>query len=134
VSVNGSAVHLLRHYAILPPKGLEPRGGLPAGRLRQVFDYMHAQLGDELSLRQLADLVQLSPYHFAALFKQRTGCAPYQYFLRRRIAHAQHLLAETRISLAAKHSLPVTGQLDDATRRALQLPLPGGGGVGTGGG
>ena len=32
-----------------------------------------------------------------------------------------------------QNALPDTGQLDDATRRALQLPLPGGGAPGPGG-
>jgi AraC family transcriptional regulator len=94
------AVHLLRRYAVRPPTDGDPRGGLPPARLRQVLDYMHAHLGEELSLRQLAAVVQLSPHHFAARFKQSTGVAPYQYLLRQRLAMAQHLLAETRLSLA----------------------------------
>jgi peptidoglycan hydrolase-like protein with peptidoglycan-binding domain len=32
-----------------------------------------------------------------------------------------------------QYGLPVTGMLDDATRKALQLTLPGGGATGTGG-
>jgi AraC family transcriptional regulator len=71
----------------------------PPARLRRVLDYMHSHLGEELSLRQLAAVVQLSPHHFTALFKQSTGVAPYQYLLRQRIATAQHLLAETHLSL-----------------------------------
>jgi AraC family transcriptional regulator len=56
--------------------------------------------GDSRFLRQLAGVVQLSPHHLAALFKQSTGCSPYQYLLRQRFATAQHLLAKTRLSLA----------------------------------
>jgi AraC family transcriptional regulator len=94
------AVHLLRHYAVCPATDGAPRGSLPPARLCRVLDYMHAHLADELSLRQLAHVVQRSPYHFAALFKQSTGCAPYQYLLRQRIATARQWLAETRLSLA----------------------------------
>ena len=93
-------MHLLRHYAVRLPKGVEPRGGLPPGQLRRVLDYMQAHLGEELSLCQLAAVVQLSPHHFATRFKQSTGMAPYQYLLRQRIATAQHLLAEMHLSLA----------------------------------
>jgi AraC family transcriptional regulator len=93
-------MHLLRHYAVRLPKDVDPRGGLPPGQLRRVLDYMQAHLGDEISLRHLADLVRLSPHHFAALFKQSTGSAPYQYLLRQRIAHARHLLVENHLSLA----------------------------------
>jgi AraC family transcriptional regulator len=94
------ALHLLRRYAVYPPAEGEPRGGLPPARLRRVLDYMQAHLGEELSLCQLAAVVQLSPHHFAARFKQSTGLAPYQYLLRQRIATAQQWLAETRLSLA----------------------------------
>jgi AraC family transcriptional regulator len=94
------ALHLLQRYAVCPPADGNPAGGLPPARLRRVLDYMHAHLGDELTLRQLAEVVQLSPHHFAALFKQSTGCSPYQYLLRQRFATAQHLLAKTRLSLA----------------------------------
>jgi AraC family transcriptional regulator len=94
------ALHLLRRYAVYPPTGGDPRGGLPPARLRQVLEYMHTHLGDELSLRQLAAVVQLSQHHFAALFKQSTGCSPYQYLLRQRLATAQQWLAEPRLSLA----------------------------------
>jgi AraC family transcriptional regulator len=94
------ALHLLQRYAVCPSTDGDPQGGLPPARLRRVLDYMHAHLGEELSLRQLAAVVQLSPHHFAARFKQSTGVAPYQYVLRQRIATAQHLLAETHLSLA----------------------------------
>jgi AraC family transcriptional regulator len=94
------ALHLLQRYTVCPSTDGDPRGGLPPARLHRALDYMHAHLGEELSLRQLAAVVQLSPHHFAARFKQSTGVAPYQYVLRQRIATAQHLLAETHLSLA----------------------------------
>jgi AraC family transcriptional regulator len=94
------ALHLLQRYAVCPPTDDEPRGGLPPARLRRVFDYMQAHLGEELSLRQLAAVVQLSPHHFAVRFKQSTGVAPHQYLLRQRIATAQQWLAEPRLSVA----------------------------------
>jgi AraC family transcriptional regulator len=75
-------------------------GAAPPARLRRVLDYMHAHLGEELSLHQLAAVVQLSPHHFAQRFKQSTGVAPYQYVLRQRLATARQWLAETPLSLA----------------------------------
>jgi AraC family transcriptional regulator len=42
-----------------------------------VIAYIHAYLDQDLSLAELASLVQLSPYHFARLFKQSTGLAPH---------------------------------------------------------
>jgi len=43
---------------------------------------------------------QTSPAHFARLFKQSTSLSPHQYVLARRMASAQHLLAETGLSLS----------------------------------
>jgi AraC family transcriptional regulator len=94
------ALHLLQRYAVCPSTAGDPQGGLPPAQLRHVLDYMHAYLGEELSLRQLAAVVQLSPHHFAARFKQSTGLAPHQYVLRQRIATAQQLLHEPHLSLA----------------------------------
>ena len=93
-------VHLLRRYAGCPPAGGAPRCGLPPALLRRVLDYMHVHLGDEISLRHLAEVVQLSPHHFATLFKQSTGYAPHQYLLRQRVAQARHLLTKTRLPLS----------------------------------
>jgi AraC family transcriptional regulator len=94
------AVHLLRRYGVRPAKPIEARGGLSPGQLRRVVDYVQAHVGDDINLPRLAAVVQLSPHHFAALFKQSTGVTPYQYVLQQRLAKAQALLEGTRLSLA----------------------------------
>jgi AraC family transcriptional regulator len=43
--------------------------------------------------------VQMSPTHFAHLFKHATGLAPHQYVSRRRIEQAKRLLANTDMPL-----------------------------------
>ena len=47
----------------------------------------------------LAAVAQMSPTHFAHLFKHATGLAPYQYVNLCRIKHAKRLLAETDMPL-----------------------------------
>jgi AraC-like DNA-binding protein len=86
------AVHLVHRYAVFPEKETY-RGGLPLRRLRAVTEYMEAHLEEQISLRQLADLAQMSPYYFGHLFKQTTGLSPHQFFLRRRIQKAKYMLA-----------------------------------------
>lgn len=67
------AAHILRHYSIQNLSLKEAVGGLPKSRLREVIDYIQTHLDRNLSLVDLAVLVQISPHHFARLFKQSTG-------------------------------------------------------------
>jgi AraC family transcriptional regulator len=73
---------------------------LPRAKLRQTIDYINANLERNLSLLELAELVQMSPHYFARLFKQSTGISPHQYMLTCRIEKAQKLLTKQDLSLA----------------------------------
>jgi AraC family transcriptional regulator len=95
------AVHLLQHYTVWPPQMPTYHGRLPQARLRRVLEYMQAHLDRELSLAELAAVVQMSPYYFSRLFKQSTGLSPYQYVLQQRVEWAKRLLAEARLPIAA---------------------------------
>ena len=93
------AAHFLRRYTAAHPARREVSGGLAPYKLRRVLAYIQTHLEEQLSLEQLATVAQLSPTHFARLFKHATGWAPHQYASRCRIAHAKRLLAETDMSL-----------------------------------
>jgi AraC family transcriptional regulator len=75
------------------------RGGLPVRQLRKVEDYVHERLADDISLDSLAELAELSPFHFSRVFKQTTGMSPLQFVTRERITRAQQLIRETKRSL-----------------------------------
>jgi AraC family transcriptional regulator len=68
------------------------RGGLPGRKLRAVLEYIHQHLVTNLTLRDLAAVAHLSPYHFARLFKISTGLPPRQYIIGRRVERAKQLL------------------------------------------
>jgi AraC-like DNA-binding protein len=93
------AIHLIRKYSISAEKAGGHRGGLPIWRLRHVMDFIEEHLGEEIRLSQLADLAQMSLYHFGHLFKQSTGLPPHQFCLQRRIVRAKKLLADSRLSI-----------------------------------
>ncbi|MFN3358922.1 MAG: helix-turn-helix domain-containing protein [Pseudomonas sp.] len=97
-------LHLLRNYAVFTPKQTAVKGTLPADALRQVCDYVHDHLGEEITLEALAAQVHLSPYHFARQFKEATGLPPYQYVLQCRVEQAKTLLT------AGKHSISEVAQ------------------------
>jgi AraC family transcriptional regulator len=67
-------------------------GGLPEFRLRRVREYIEANLRRPLRLTELSAVVNMSPFHFARLFKRSTGLSPHQFVLRVRIAAASVLL------------------------------------------
>ncbi|MGB7840188.1 MAG: helix-turn-helix transcriptional regulator, partial [Terrimicrobiaceae bacterium] len=73
------------------------RGGLPIARLRKIEDYVRANLAESIS--KLAELAELSPFHFSRVFKQATGMTPLQFVTRERMLQAQQLIRETSRSL-----------------------------------
>jgi AraC family transcriptional regulator len=75
------------------------RGGLPIRQLRKVEDYVSGNLAEEISVEALAELVELSPFHFSRVFEQATGMTPLQFVTQERITRAQQLIRETSRSL-----------------------------------
>ncbi len=70
------------------------RGGLSGRQQRIVCQYIADNLDQDISLAELARLVQLSPAHFSHAFKQSLGISPHRYQLRQRIECAKTLLAD----------------------------------------
>lgn len=75
------------------------RGGLPIRQLRKVEDYVSERLAEDISVEALAEVVELSPFHFSRVFKQSTGMTPLQFVTGERITHAQQFIRETSRSL-----------------------------------
>jgi AraC-like DNA-binding protein len=74
-------------------------GALPKWRLKRVIDYIDANLGEPITLADLAAATALSPMHFAAQFRMSTGVRPREYLLRRRVERAQELLLQPDSSI-----------------------------------
>jgi AraC-like DNA-binding protein len=74
-------------------------GSLPKWRLKRVLEYIDANLGEPITLADLAAATMLSPMHFAAQFRMSTGVRPHEYLLRRRIGRAQELLLQPGLSI-----------------------------------
>lgn len=86
------AMHLLSRYSMRNPAVLPDRGSLPQQPLKQIIDYIQENLDQNVSLAELAEIVKLSPYYFARLFKQSTGLPPHQYQIKCRVDRAKDLL------------------------------------------
>ena len=75
------------------------RGGLPKSRLNHVREYIEHHLDGNISMTALAEVADLSLYHFAKAFKQSTGATPHQYVLARKIERAKELLSDPNRSV-----------------------------------
>jgi AraC family transcriptional regulator len=68
------------------------RGGLPAWQRKRLIEFIEEHLAEEISLAALAELVDLSLYHFARVFAQSFGVPPHRYHMARRMERAKGLL------------------------------------------
>ena len=98
--INALCHHLLEHHATYE-QHLPAGGRLTAAVLARIDAYLEAHADAPVTLETLAGLANLSVFHFARLFKQATGVAPYQYVLRWKIRRAQQLLRLGHAPVAA---------------------------------
>jgi len=108
--------HVVKHYTIdrWKPKAV-PRA-VDSRRLKQVVDYIEANLVESLALEELAAQACLSPFHFSRLFKEATGTSPLRYVTDRRVEAAKVALTSedsSLIDIALDHGF---GSLDHFIR------------------
>jgi AraC family transcriptional regulator len=72
---------------------------LTRSQARRVLEYIETNLSREVTLREMAGVVDLSPYHFARMFKRTMSTAPHRYVLERRVERAKAMLRTTGASL-----------------------------------
>jgi AraC family transcriptional regulator of arabinose operon len=61
----------------------------------RALEFMHAHESGHIRLSELTKVAGMSETHFSSVFKQHTGMAPLQYFLRIKLTQAKRMLAET---------------------------------------
>lgn len=108
-------------------------GGLAEWQKNRLVDYIETHLEQPITIMQLAELVRLSPYHFARAFKRSFGVPPHRYHMLRRIEATKILLGRTsepiteialRLGFSETSALTagfrrVTGQSPSEYRRSL---------------
>lgn len=93
-------IHLLRHYSTFTQPITFENRSLTHTRLQQAIEYIHAHLDRELSLAELAGVINISPTYFANLFKRAMGVSPHQYVVQQRVERAKLLLLKTDLAIA----------------------------------
>lgn len=74
--------------------------GLTHTQLQQVLDHVCTHLDRDLSLTELAEVINISPTYFANLFKQAIGISPHQYVIQQRVERAKTMLTKTELTIA----------------------------------
>lgn len=96
------SVHLLQHYAGRKASrklaAIAPVSS-PRSNLGAIADYIQLHCDRNLSLIELANLAQMSLYHFARSFKQQIGLSPHQYLIRCRVERAKGLLLQNELTV-----------------------------------
>lgn len=92
-------LHLLKNYTSAAAVQENTSGGLSGYRLRRVREYIDAHLEEDLSLAEIAEVADLSQFHFARAFRKSTGKTPQQYLMQQRIERAKDLLARKDLPL-----------------------------------
>lgn len=90
---------LLRVFApLLLSHAEDVDGVLPAGHehpaVRRAKAYLEAHYAEEVPLHELGNVVNMSPFHLARVFRQTVGVPPHAYQTQLRLACAKTLLAQ----------------------------------------
>jgi hypothetical protein len=70
------------------------RGCLTPRQEKIAKEFLDANIQNNVSLEYVARLCNLSPAHFARLFRRTAGVTPYQWFVHRRLAQAKRRLRQ----------------------------------------
>ncbi|WP_439484361.1 AraC family transcriptional regulator [Cyclobacterium plantarum] len=68
-------------------------------RIRNVIDFTHSNYKRKISLKEVADLVHLSPQYFCKFFKRNAGITYTTFLNEIRIGHACRLLVKKRVNI-----------------------------------
>jgi AraC family transcriptional regulator len=94
------ALHVVRTLSnVAAPVRILHRGLAPAV-LHRACDYMVSRVSENVSLSEVARIVDLSLAHFSFAFKTSMGVAPHAWFRRQRVDRAKGLLLDPSLSLS----------------------------------
>ncbi|WP_181969737.1 helix-turn-helix domain-containing protein [Paraburkholderia sp. DHOC27] len=100
LSILARVLEIMASRANVKPARVSSVSPLEAWRVKLAVEFIDQRIDQSLTLAELGAAVGLSPMHFAARFRAATGISPHTFVLRRRIEHAQTLLATTTSTVA----------------------------------
>ncbi|WP_052506147.1 helix-turn-helix domain-containing protein [Pseudomonas sp. MRSN 12121] len=90
------ALTILSHSTLLQTESSHSGVGALSKHLKDLLsDYIEEHLDTEIKIADLAELSQISTFHFIRLFRNSFNLTPYQYIIQRRLIRAEVLLVHT---------------------------------------
>lgn len=91
--------HVVKNYTNAVEYGKQFLGGLSGYKLRRVTEFINDNLEKDLTLTEIAEVADLSHFHFARSFRKTLGVTPQQYITNRRIEKAKELLSKSDLPI-----------------------------------
>ena len=91
-----AAATMLGFLSELTCRHAEFRSPTPEPALLRAWAYLIEHISDNTSLRSLAEVVGVSPFHLARCFRKAFGLPPHEFLVNARVEHARRLLARGR--------------------------------------
>ncbi|PWT74045.1 MAG: hypothetical protein C5B46_04675 [Proteobacteria bacterium] len=89
---NVLSVHLIRNYAENMPAAPEPIAG-PTRAVSAAVRFIRERYAQNISLTDIANAADSSPFHLTRIFKKTMGMSPHQYLVEVRVHSARALLS-----------------------------------------
>ncbi|HEX4333967.1 MAG TPA: AraC family transcriptional regulator [Usitatibacter sp.] len=81
------------------PQPAVRRAALAPHRVNTVVAYIEEHAAETVGVKKLASVVNMSPFHFARMFKGALGVPPHAYITNVRMERAKRLLSSSNLSL-----------------------------------
>lgn len=94
-------IHLLKKYCSTVYQFAESSYLLSNAEKQIIIDYIEANIDRKIGLVELANLLNMSRYHFTRLFSSSMGICPSQYLIDQRLKKAVYLLENTKLGIGA---------------------------------
>lgn len=83
-------------------------------RIDRAFRFIEQHFQEKISLKKVAEVAGLSPYHFLRAFRATVGVSPHEYVIRCRLRHAQRLIISSARSRLLADIAVEAGFYDEA--------------------
>jgi AraC family transcriptional regulator len=94
------AAQLIRDHSSFAKQPSRSKGGLSSRTLKHVLAFIEENIGNDLSLSEVANVAGLSVSHCKVVFRKSVGMPVHQYVIRRRVERAVMLLRLGKLSVS----------------------------------